>query len=360
MGIASARLGRLGRLLPLALAFLVGCAIFGQRSIPKSQITFSHKVHVDMGAECETCHTKIAQSDGSLDNNLPDKEICQTCHEEEDFAGKPPKIIYTRDAAAIPRLEYAIEYSHKAHLDQGLDCMKCHSSIPESSLAADANLPLMDVCSACHQVKPKECTVCHSVPSVSEYIPASHDKTMWVTWHKNQAERDDVLCAECHRGDVRLYLDKNILPSPEHGLEGKAKECSNCHRGDVRPDQHGNDYILTHGVDATMNSDRCNVCHRRVECRDCHETNDSETRIHPSGWLAGGHSAWARNNLGTCVSCHDEQTCMTCHSDISPHPPDWKSRLSFGGARQHRDSAVCMKCHEKEELCTKCHELKGN
>ncbi|MFC1715849.1 cytochrome c3 family protein [Candidatus Poribacteria bacterium] len=360
MDLASIRLSRWGRLLPLTLVLLAACAIFGQRRVPKSQITFSHKLHVDAGADCEMCHEEIAQSGRSLDNNLPERDICQSCHEEEDFIGKLPKVIYTRVAATIPRLEYATEYSHKTHVDQGLDCMKCHDSIPESSLAADNNLPLMDVCSECHEVKPQECATCHFALGSEEYIPASHDKALWLTWHKNQAERNDDLCAECHKGDVRLHLDQDILPGPEHGMTGKTKECSNCHRGDVRPDQHGNNYIITHGVDAKVNSDRCNVCHRRAECRDCHETNDSKTRIHPPGWQSIGHAAPARSNLGACVSCHDEQRCLTCHFSISPHPKNWKSRLSSGGARQHKDSAVCMKCHEEEELCTKCHEPKDD
>jgi len=359
MNTNNIRLNRWISLLPLTLVFLAACAILGQRGISKRQITFSHKLHVEAGAECETCHLSISQSNRSQDNNLPEDE-CHECHEEEDFAGKPPKIVYTRDAATIPRSRYAIEYSHKSHLGQGLNCMKCHESIPESSLASDSNLPLMDVCSECHEVKPKKCVTCHSALGSEEYIPASHDKTLWVTWHKNQAERNDSICAECHKGDVRFQLDQDILPALEHGLAGKTDECSNCHRGDIRPAQHGNNYILTHGVDANVNSDRCNVCHRRAECIDCHKTDDPTTSIHPAGWESIAHAAPARNNLGACVSCHDEGECMTCHSSTSPHPRNWKSRLSSEGARQHKDSAVCMKCHETEELCTKCHELEDD
>jgi hypothetical protein len=353
MGIGNIRSRYWIYLLPLVLVLLAACAILGQHKITRSQITFPHKSHAAAEVECEVCHQEIANSVHSLDNNLPEIEVCRECHEDEE-----PKIIYSKAVATILPMEYGMRFSHKIHLGEGLECTKCHKAVSESSLASDNNLPGMGVCSECHTTKPRECTVCHYTLGSDEYIPASHDKTLWVTWHENQAERNDDLCSDCHKGDVRLPLDQNIIPGPGHGLEEKTMECSNCHRGDIRPDRHSNSYILTHGIDAKVNSSRCNVCHRRAECRDCHEAVDFRTRIHPAGWINNGHVAPARNNLGTCIGCHDEQTCIVCHFEISPHPSDWKSRLSFGGARQHRDSSVCMKCHEREELCTKCHGLR--
>jgi len=277
------------------------------------------------------------------------------------------RIIYSKAVATTPLVKYGMRFSHKIHLSEGLECTKCHKAISESSLASDSNLPGTGICSECHQVKPLECTACHFTLGSDGYVPASHDKALWSTWHKNQAERDDYLCSDCHKGDIRLHLDQDIMPGPGHSLEEKTKECSNCHRGDIRPEQHGNNYILTHGVDAKVNSSRCNVCHRRAECRDCHmdtgvnltHGDDIHGRTHPVGWLLTGHHAPARNNLSSCIGCHDEQKCLACHFNVSPHPENWKTRLSFGDARQHKESTVCLKCHEREELCSECHGLEN-
>ncbi|MBD3182756.1 hypothetical protein GF312_10720 [Candidatus Poribacteria bacterium] len=351
MAIDSVRLRHWSYILALVIVSLTACAIFGQRKVSERRVIFSHKVHATEELDCEVCHQEIFSSTRFMDNNLPEEEICQVCHEESE-------IVYNKAAATIPPVEYGMKFSHKVHLEEGHKCIRCHESIPSSSIASDRNLPSMKICSECHEIEPLECSLCHFNLGSGEYVPASHDKAMWTIWHKNQAERNDDLCSDCHRGDVKLQLDQDMIPEPGHSLDQKIEECSKCHMGDIRPNRHGNNYVLNHGVNAKINSQRCNVCHKRAECIDCHEAVDFETRIHPAGWVNMGHIAPARNNLSTCVDCHDEQTCMVCHFEISPHPADWKSRLSFGYSRQHRDSSACMKCHEREELCTKCHGLR--
>jgi len=332
-------------------------AILWQHGNTSPQVKFSHKLHADNGAECDACHVSIAKSNRSQDNNLPEK-TCQTCHDESDFSGNPPKIVYDRKLVKVTTIQYGLKFSHQKHLNRGLKCEKCHIHIKESASVTDNNLPSMTVCSECHKPQTGKCNYCHITLGSDRYVPASHNKTLWIAWHKNQAERDKESCSDCHKGDIRVHLSQNAMPGPGHNLNGDAKECSSCHKGDIRTEQHGNSYILTHGVDTKVNSNRCVVCHKRSECIDCHKSSDIKMTIHPANWANGGHSSAARNNLGSCVSCHDENRCLSCHSGISPHPKNWRSQLAFSFARQHRNSTVCMKCHEREELCTKCHSLR--
>mgnify|MGYP001574878488 CR=1 FL=1 len=351
----------------LALILLVVSTTYGSRDITKSQVTFSHKLHTDNEVECKTCHIDITKSNQSKDNNLPDKKICLDCHDEKDFSGSMPKIKYDRKYVTATQADYPVKFSHKKHLDKFFDCLKCHLSfrrvteeqkhIPESNKVADNKLPSMTVCNECHKVNTGKCNTCHLTLGSDKYIPASHDKTLWIKWHKEQAEHNDKLCADCHKGDIRVNSSQKVLSGPGHNLEGKAKECAECHKGDVRPNQHGNNYILIHGVDAKVDSEKCIVCHKRSECRECHKATDFNTKMHSSEWINGGHSRQARNNLNSCVSCHDEQTCISCHSSISPHPKNWKLKITSGNARQHKDPTVCFKCHEREELCNRCHDL---
>jgi c(7)-type cytochrome triheme protein len=46
-----------------------------------------------------------------------------------------------------------VTFTHKIHVDQGLECTQCHPNIAKSNSLADANLPTTAVCKDCHDDK---------------------------------------------------------------------------------------------------------------------------------------------------------------------------------------------------------------
>ena len=61
-------------------------------------------------------------------------------------------------------------------------------------------------------------------------------------------------------------------------------------------------------------------------------------------WILS-HPQAARQDLESCVSCHQQNDCMRCHSAasgmrISPHGPDFD-----GSSMQSRNPAMCTLCH---------------
>jgi hypothetical protein len=63
-----------------------------------------------------------------------------------------------------------------------------------------------------------------------------------------------------------------------------------------------------------------------------------------SFWILS-HAPAARQDLESCVSCHQQTDCLACHSaqsglGVSPHGPDFN-----GSSINDRNKAMCKLCH---------------
>jgi len=134
----------------------------------------------------------------------------------------------------------------------------------------------------------------------------------------------------------------------------KESYCTSCHQGTGQRRYHVFDFVSRHASEAFARQTNCTSCHNtEVFCRSCHAQNagiaaGSQRRSGPahSGqpvWLLQ-HGEAARQNLTSCVSCHQQTDCMKCHSAagsrINPHGPD------FDAARmQKKNPTLCTYCH---------------
>jgi predicted CXXCH cytochrome family protein len=112
--------------------------VFGSR-------TFAHLPHLTTaGLECQTCHRPHAE-------RAPGEVVrfgaqgCVPCHHPKATAAVEACGKCHGDVTARTVTSFRGEFSHKAHLEQGLECATCHESG-----AADPR-PAKAACSQCHE-----------------------------------------------------------------------------------------------------------------------------------------------------------------------------------------------------------------
>jgi hypothetical protein len=285
-----------------------------------------------------------------------------------------------------------LRFDHKAHLDQGVACARCHGDLSKVELATRAQLPQMPLCLSCHDSRRQKGHE-SSRPSPSPGGARKAASSRCQTCHL--VSREGTLQTQFASGMLR---PSGTLRGDAHGLDFKKghaavarddeKYCMNCHTqsyclschdGVVKPlDFHGNDYISRHPIEARRNDPDCSACHRaQTFCLGCHQRlgiTDLRTsaesvfgaagnkRFHPQGWAdqnAGGqpnHHAWqAQRNLRQCVSCHRQETCLECHGSrngagqlgkmaVNPHPIGWRGSARCQ-ALADRNQRMCLRCH---------------
>jgi hypothetical protein len=375
--------------------------IFPQQHVT---IRFNHAKHVskDIGATCKTCHGAAYRSTSVQDVLLPKGVSCDACHgtDHDNLAAVKPgdddrgqcafcHLGYKpADGNAVSELRIPranLVFDHKVHVDRNIGCAQCHGAVDQLELATRDQLPRMRGCFHCHQMPDSAsrgaaksaCETCHlrgdSTGSAGSRVSGpgqasgpTRIKTMFASgtlmpprWlhnaqhtpdfidrHKYVAADDSQFCANCHTEDY----------------------CADCHDGRVRPRSiHPNDYLNMHAVEARMEPNKCQSCHREQSfCLDCHMrvgvaqssplSARDNARFHPpkSIWSdpprkPGSHGFEAERNLNACVSCHTERDCVVCHGALGvgggfdPH----KNGFLGGCARQfRRNPRPCYVCHE--------------
>ncbi len=117
---------------------------------------------------------------------------------------------------------------------------------------------------------------------------------------------------------------------------------------------HPPDYVLRHGADAFSRRVQCSECHSaQAFCLTCHEKmgigrggTAGSPAFHDAepNWLIT-HGRAARQNIETCISCHQQSSCLRCHSAkfgfrIDPHGPGFDpNRIA------DRSTISCGICH---------------
>lgn len=139
---------------------------------PAQPLPFSHKMHVLLGLECQTCHSN---PDPGLLMTFPATETCMSCHfavasdkaaimKLQAYAESGQKIPWVRVYAVTP----GVTWSHRAHLDSGTQCATCHGDISQTEAISETKAILaMATCISCHQARGAafECVTCHAWPS---------------------------------------------------------------------------------------------------------------------------------------------------------------------------------------------------
>lgn len=154
--------------------------------------------------------------------------------------------------------------------------------------------------------------------------------------HQKVLENMQIRCVDCHRfsiksegrGPLGPHVDKKYL-KPQSAVCHKChmskiampvpNQCQLCHSQLklLSPEDHHNNWIKTHGMEASHSSDSCLRCHTKDGCLDCHLKRDNmNTRVH-RGNFRFTHSIEARSNPAACVQCHQSTNfCIDCHKGV--------------------------------------------
>ena len=388
----------------ISVAFLSLTAFTGKQSLDdeitsnKDLINFSHSFHSDL-AECTDCHSSVMESSTLDDRLLPDHEDCSNCHEvddDEECSTCHANEIYE----PLIQTKSELIFSHNDHLDDELDCAKCHKDFTaiDYSDEADQKVPPMDLCVNCHspvEMAPNFCESCHI--STVNLIPQNHVTDNFIRGHKFLAESFDANCMMCHDNSTcdECHISTTTLTEqntaddfyqpymPSQGIDGTKQQ--------LIERVHELNYRYIHGIDANLKSSECQTCHQ-VEsfCANCHQSELADfslggvaplSHIGPDfktigvGSGGGEHAILARRDLESCTACHDVQgsdpTCITCHLDsdgiqgTNPKTHVTNFMRNEQGDWHQDMGSICYNCHTSATpqspitsgFCNYCHGL---
>lgn len=359
-------------------------AVYPAQTMP---LKFDHALHLEAGAECETCHDSARKSEKGKDNNLPGHagdphEQCTDCHDIE--AAEQGKKLKKDDPPAScetchvgfdhtaqktpPKVDFPapnLIFNHKVHIDRKIECKSCHGTMTDLALATRQQLPKMETCLTCHDghYASEDCTTCHlKAPSgrlqlafASGTLRPAQGNPLGMDhgprFEFNHGARASVSRSECLACHAESY-------------------CESCHDSMQKPlSVHPNDFITLHPLQARVNATNCESCHRYQSfCAACHERagvgqsadpmfKPRNVRVHPdyATWVTTlgpeHHGIAASRNMQQCIACHREESCMQCHASgtipgasrfVNPHPTDFAQSCR---AMFQKNSTACLKCH---------------
>jgi Cytochrome c7 and related cytochrome c/Cytochrome c3 len=139
---------------------------------PEQPLPFSHKTHVSMGLECQTCHTNPAPGNQMT---FPGTSTCMSCHATiatdrsaikklTEYANSNQSISWVRVYTVLP----GVTWTHRTHLQAGVQCQTCHGAVGDLPVMAQMTAVTgMASCVSCHEAQRAStaCTTCHAWPS---------------------------------------------------------------------------------------------------------------------------------------------------------------------------------------------------
>ncbi|HEY4717033.1 MAG TPA: cytochrome c3 family protein, partial [bacterium] len=174
-------------------------------------------------------------------------------------------------------------FSHKFHIEQGVQCLNCHEGI-QTSESSGFELPTEDTCAQCHNETQESpgCEKCHTNPAAAEkFLPK---KTNLIFSHKNHIPRVKNDCTACHISvSSSRSIKDNLLPPMD--------SCVNCHSDSVK-------------------NLKCSQCHTDLGSYDLKPI----THLSHKGNFLKEHQDFARADVSVCSQCHRESFCSDCHS----------------------------------------------
>jgi formylmethanofuran dehydrogenase subunit E len=139
------------------------------QSTPIQPIAFNHKVHIQHGLQCTSCHTGVAQGP---DAGIPSVTFCMACHQV--IAADHPEIkklaAYASKGQEPPwqRVFWFydsvhVKFWHAPHIRAGVACEQCHGDVSQETVAVKTKDLNMKFCLSCHNAKgvSVDCTTCH-------------------------------------------------------------------------------------------------------------------------------------------------------------------------------------------------------
>lgn len=150
---------------------------------PDQPVPFSHALHAGkLNLPCTTCHLGAGpagqenkRTKGGRDMTLPGTAICMDCHRTvaPDSPGIHRLVKFHSTEKAIPwnrvyRVLEGVNWSHKPHLQAGIQCQTCHGEVEQMEVMSMATaVTAMSTCLSCHRAYQagSECETCHAWPA---------------------------------------------------------------------------------------------------------------------------------------------------------------------------------------------------
>lgn len=246
----------------------------------------------------------------------------------------------------------SIIFPHNSHIeDEELECTVCHADVEKSSSLDESLLPLMEVCSDCHDVD-EDCEMCHESPDDADTYPVSGSTSGLDFSHLFHLDSFSD-CSRCHSQSIED--DGTAIR-----MEWQSWKCSACHQ-ENKPQDHDISWSEFHGMSLQEHDDpRCATCHTEKFCESCHSQSQFEPKTHNPNYMYT-HGLEARVEILECSTCHHiENDCRKCHQQNMVLPSDHTVQWTgFDSAGQHGSEALdqperCQVCHSTYS-CERCH-----
>lgn len=150
-------------LLTVAGFLLLAAQLHGQQQ----PIPYSHKTHLALGLECNSCHKN---ADPGSFMGFPANSFCMSCHQAiKTESPHIQKLAAGAEAGeTIPwervyEIEKYVYFSHRVHINAGATCKTCHGPVRERDVMTKEVAHNMKSCMACHEAQqaPNDCGTCH-------------------------------------------------------------------------------------------------------------------------------------------------------------------------------------------------------
>jgi len=249
----------------------------------ESPVLFNHKLHLDLTADCQTCHVLSA-----VDEEIPHQP------------GRPGKPL----------------------------CMSCHDGLHATG-----------GCRLCHADK----VVLADIHPIGWRHQHAEQATLKPDWCR-ACHQQEVYCLDCHRGDNQTGNIHDLNYRFTHGLDAQGKEadcarchdrrsfCNDCHESENRmPLAHSTmNWRIDHGRAARTDIENCASCHdvddptcARPGCHsDIDGVRGTDPRIHSADPARfDGHGPWHDDDGYFCFACHTSTErsgtgfCGYCHGN---------------------------------------------
>ena len=194
----------------------------GGSQVKDERPAIPHALHVGRGLECADCHI---DEDKSPDPQIPDPEVCDTCHGDPAKLSPGAAAYFKAVTAADGQVTFPqrwktrdVNPQHSKHIGAGLECTECHGEVADEPFAKPKPVPLMERCTACHEARGKtvKCESCHADTTKRE-----HEK---IVLHHAQEQRG---CLDCHDAANRDVL--RLANGTHITFEESFKLCGQCH-----------------------------------------------------------------------------------------------------------------------------------
>lgn len=180
---------------------------------------FNHKLHIEKGAKCETCHAGVERKKTIAGLHLPDMDKCMTCHSVPQTVAGCVKC-HTESDELRPADHTNLWLANHGRFSESKsgNCMSCHTESycmdchKGENLANQSHPPQFIMthsisymmresnCMSCHNDM-QYCIECHT--QVNYIKPISHTAFNWIAIHQKEAKPSRDLCVVCHSVDDR-------------------------------------------------------------------------------------------------------------------------------------------------------------